>query len=279
MRVSSAFLLLIASFHDAAAVSIDIENGVYILQEATFDTVVKKFPAVMVKFYAPWCGHCKAMAPAYEKAAKKLKKAADESGEPSAHPRLAKVDATVEKDLAAKYEVTGFPTIVVFKDGELFDTYKGGRDKDDFINYMSTVSFPMPLGVALRVYYVTLGVYKEAVRLSPLPARYRKYAFMAFPGVAASPAILVIACACICCLGGCADAKSKRGRPSGKSGEEKEGEEETSASASGSGSGAGLQKRKGRSASPSAPSKPSAQAPASSGGEAKEGEGEDKKED
>jgi len=255
-------LLLLATFRDAVAVNVDVENGVYKLQEATFDTVVKKFPAVMVKFYAPWCGHCKAMAPAYEKAARRLKKAADETSDTVANPRLAKVDATVEKDLAKKYEVQGFPTLMVFKDGEMFGAYHGGRDKDDLVSYMQTFSLPMPVGALVRAYYVALGVFKDIVRAF-LPGKYRKYATFVFPILLITPSLLLLSCLCCCGGGGGgkkrgATGKKQRGRAASKEGEEEDeakadGTGEKEAAAGGS-SSSGLQKRKGRSASPAGPS-------------------------
>ncbi|KAG5277657.1 hypothetical protein AALO_G00089910 [Alosa alosa] len=59
---------------------------------------------------APWCGHCKQLEPVYAQAAAELKNS-------SAEARLAKVDATQEKELAEEFEVLSFPTLKFFTDG------------------------------------------------------------------------------------------------------------------------------------------------------------------
>lgn len=95
------------------------EKDVVVLKEGNFTDFIEKNRFVMVEFYAPWCGHCQALAPEYAAAATELK------GEGAI---LAKVDATEEEELAQKYEVQGFPTVYFFVDG-VHKPYPGQRTK------------------------------------------------------------------------------------------------------------------------------------------------------
>ena len=109
-----------------------IENDITVLTEATFDKALEKYEHILVMFYAPWCGHCKKFKPELEKAAAVLRKE---------NLIVAKVDATVEKKLAEKYGVRGYPTVKFFKKGTPTD-YTAGRKEQDVINWVRKKSGP-----------------------------------------------------------------------------------------------------------------------------------------
>lgn len=110
------------------------ESHVLALTKDTFDDAVKNNKHLLVKFVAPWCGHCKALAPAYAAAAKQLAESGSEI-------KLASVDATIEQDLAQKFEVKGYPTIKFFSDGMTFE-YSGGRSQDDIVSWLKKKTGP-----------------------------------------------------------------------------------------------------------------------------------------
>ncbi|PAN03505.1 hypothetical protein PAHAL_1G000200 [Panicum hallii] len=107
------------------------ETHVVVLTAANFSSFLAATRHVMVEFYAPWCGHCQELAPDYAAAASHL--AAHHS---QSHVALAKVDATEDTDLAQKYDVQGFPTILFFIDGVPKD-YNGARTKDAIVEWIN----------------------------------------------------------------------------------------------------------------------------------------------
>ncbi|KAL2549492.1 Protein disulfide isomerase-like 1-3 [Forsythia ovata] len=102
------------------------ETHVVVLKESNFSQFIEKNKFVMVEFYAPWCGHCQALAPEYAAAAAELKEE---------EVALAKVDATEEAELAQKFDVQGFPTVYFFVDG-VHKPYPGQRTKDSIITWV-----------------------------------------------------------------------------------------------------------------------------------------------
>eukprot|EP01012_Entosiphon_sulcatum_P029606 TRINITY_DN3616_c0_g1_i1.p2 TRINITY_DN3616_c0_g1~~TRINITY_DN3616_c0_g1_i1.p2 ORF type:complete len:392 (-),score=102.21 TRINITY_DN3616_c0_g1_i1:12-1187(-) len=106
-----------------------LESDVVTLTAANFEEEVAKHDVLMVEFYAPWCGHCKDLAPKYSAAAARLQ----EHG-----LSLAKVDATEESKLAEKYGISGYPTIKVFKNkGAKVEDYDGARSAQAIVKYMT----------------------------------------------------------------------------------------------------------------------------------------------
>ncbi|XP_024873624.1 protein disulfide-isomerase A6 homolog [Temnothorax curvispinosus] len=100
------------------------------LTDENFDkTVLNSEDMWLVEFYAPWCGHCKNLAPEWAAAATELK----------GKVKLGALDATVNTLKASKYEIKGYPTIKFFapgkKDADSMQDYDGGRTSGDIVNW------------------------------------------------------------------------------------------------------------------------------------------------
>lgn len=120
--------------------SVKASSDVVDLTAGTFEKEVLSEKLALVEFFAPWCGHCKNLAPHYEEAATALKShAAAESVGGSI--KLAKVDCTVEQDLCGQYGIKGYPTLKVFRSGSPTD-YSGPRKADGIISYMLKQALP-----------------------------------------------------------------------------------------------------------------------------------------
>jgi protein disulfide-isomerase A1 len=107
---------------------VEREEGVYVLTSTNFEGFLAEHKNVLAEFYAPWCGHCKSLAPEYAKAAQALESS-------DLDVVLAKVDATIHKDLAEKFGVKGFPTLKFFREGEVGE-YNGGRTEATIISWL-----------------------------------------------------------------------------------------------------------------------------------------------
>ncbi|EGO01918.1 hypothetical protein SERLA73DRAFT_85940 [Serpula lacrymans var. lacrymans S7.3] len=116
----------------ATLVAAEGDSDVLSLTASTFESTVNPESLILVEFFAPWCGHCKALAPHYEEAATTLKEK---------NIKLAKVDCVEQADLCQSHGVQGYPTLKVFHDGEPSD-YTGPRKADGIISYMIKQSLP-----------------------------------------------------------------------------------------------------------------------------------------
>jgi protein disulfide isomerase family A protein 3 len=107
-------------------------DAVLDLGDADFDATLEEHDTALVMFYAPWCGHCKKMKPEFQKAAAVL--AANDP--PVA---MVQVDCTeAGKDTCGRFEVSGYPTVKIFRNGELSSDYKGPRESAGIIKFMKS---------------------------------------------------------------------------------------------------------------------------------------------
>ncbi|XP_027331944.1 protein disulfide-isomerase-like isoform X1 [Abrus precatorius] len=116
----------------------EAKEFVLTLDHSNFSDTVSNYNFIVVEFYAPWCGHCMKLAPEYEKAASILS-----SHDPPV--LLAKVDANDEKnrELANEFEVQGFPTIKILRNGgKVVQEYKGPRETNGIVDYLKKQSGP-----------------------------------------------------------------------------------------------------------------------------------------
>jgi len=108
------------------------DKDVVILTDSNFEATVYGSKDIwMVEFYAPWCGHCKSLEPEWNQAASQMK----------GKVRFAKVDATVETQIAQKFGVKGYPTIKYFGYGDKSQAsakdYPGSRDLSGITSFVN----------------------------------------------------------------------------------------------------------------------------------------------
>lgn len=107
----------------------DETSDVVVLSDQTFDSTTNAMSARsktwFVEFYAPWCGHCKAIAPAWEEVARELK----------AKMHVAKLDCVANKNTSERFDIPGFPTLLLFRGGKYWKYDGTLRTKEAFIEW------------------------------------------------------------------------------------------------------------------------------------------------
>ena len=117
------FILIIFIFCDE---EFPLQKDVIILTNSNFYKAIKKYEYLLVLFYTPYCDKCQTFYNEYEKASYILRKE---------YLYLSKIDGTIETNITKNYNIQGFPSIKLFKKGEISD-YTGGSKSFEIINWM-----------------------------------------------------------------------------------------------------------------------------------------------
>lgn len=98
--------------------------------DATFDAEVLKSPMpVLVDFWAPWCGPCKAMLPIIDEVTKQYE----------GKVKVVKMNVDENTDVPGKHNVMSIPTFLILNKGEVVDSFVGARPKEDMVARLDKV--------------------------------------------------------------------------------------------------------------------------------------------
>ena len=122
----------------SVVVELDSSSFEHQTQASTGQTTGKWF----VKYYAPWCGHCKQLAPTWQALAKTM---GEESAALGGEQFLvAKVDCTTSNDVCSRFGVTVYPTLKLIANGQVYNydvNYEGARTLDALKDYLLSGTF------------------------------------------------------------------------------------------------------------------------------------------
>lgn len=141
-KSKTSTLAAIAAFASALLVNAEEQSAtapedslVVKLDSDSFQPFLEANDLLLAEFFAPWCGHCKTLAPHYVEAAKILH---EEFEIP-----IAQIDCTENQDLCMEQGIKGYPSLKVFKkNGEVVTEYQGQRTKDAIVQFMKKQALP-----------------------------------------------------------------------------------------------------------------------------------------
>jgi thioredoxin 1 len=108
----------------------DTKSSIVHVTSATFDGVVTSDRPVLIDFWAPWCGPCRAIAPVLEEIARELGDTVT----------IGKVNVDEHPDLAVRFGVQAIPQLLFFKDGAIQDTLVGAVPKRELVKRLDALS-------------------------------------------------------------------------------------------------------------------------------------------
>ena len=106
-----------------------MSNNIVYLSDATFDQeVLKSTVPVLVDYWAEWCGPCKMIAPLLDEIASEF----------DGKLKIAKLNIDENKVVPPRYGIRGIPTLMLFKNGEVFATKVGALSKSQLTAFLTT---------------------------------------------------------------------------------------------------------------------------------------------
>lgn len=163
----ASFIVLV--FSGLIKANAELEDGIHVLTDANFDSFIAEHKFAFIEFYAPWCGHCKHLAPILVDVAASLL----ENDETKDVP-VAKVDCTIQKRVCEQYQIQGYPTLKFFVDAKPKD-YEGERSQTEIVSFiLKKVGPPSKLltNEAVLNAFLKLEVNRVVAYLSEASDRY-----------------------------------------------------------------------------------------------------------
>lgn len=109
----------------------EVSTPVRTLTSASFETdVIQSNHPWILKFYAPWCGHCRRLAPMWHRLSKSLQ-------EQGSATRVGQIDCTVHRRVCSRFDVKGYPTLLYIRDGIVYK-YQDARNLNAFIEFVES---------------------------------------------------------------------------------------------------------------------------------------------